>query len=279
MALIPDNFKQILPSLDAWIESLATQPFPIALQSWFAHIEVFHILGLFSLSAAVIMIGLRLLGVGFVEATPSSIHRNTRLWLHLGVVVAIVSGLLMGLSNASKLYDNSAFLWKMIALVAGVVFSYAVLVPTAKRDGALSGGARIGLIVGLAVWLLSLVVMISKQGGNVAIFHVIFACALIGLFALHGALRWVLLAGLVVLIIGLQIVTHGVIGDPFTEQWMTANKIFMWVTGAFVFGLALVNILGGGARPGTTASGRLVAYAAILIWVTVGAGGRWIGLT
>ena len=193
MSLIPDNFKQIVPAIDAWVESLATQPFPIALQSWFAHIEVFHILGLFALSAAVILVGLRLIGVGFVEATPSSLLRNTRLWLHVGVLTAIVSGLLMGLSNASKLYDNSAFLWKMIALVAAVIFSYAVLVPTARRDGAAGGGARIGLILGLAVWLLSLVVMISKQGGNVAIFHVIFACALVAVFATYGALRWVLL--------------------------------------------------------------------------------------
>ncbi|HEY8571506.1 DUF6644 family protein [Phenylobacterium sp.] len=279
MAIIPDNFKQIIPSIEGWIESLATQPFPVALQSWFAVIEVFHILGLFCLAAAAILVGLRLLGVGFVEATPSSIYRNTRLWLHLGVVLAIVSGILMGLSNASKLYDNSAFLWKMIALVAGVIFTYAVLVPTAKREGEVSGGARIGLILGLLVWVLALVVMISKKGGNVAIFHVMFACALISIFALYGALRWIMLIGLVVLVVGLQIATHGVVGDPFTETWMTVNKAWMWIAGVFVFGLAALNIFGRSARPGTTTLSRLVGYAAILIWVTVGAGGRWIGLT
>jgi hypothetical protein len=279
MPIIPDNIKQIVPSLDPWVESLSTQPFPIALQNLFAQIEVFHILGLFALSAAVILMGLRLLGVGFVEATPSSIHRNTRLWLHVGVAVAIISGLLMGLSNASKLYDNSAFMWKMIAMIAGIIFTYAALVPAARADGLVPRGARIALWIGLAVWILSLVVMLSKKGGNVAIFHVLFACALISLFALQGVMRWVLLAILVVLVVGLQIATHGVVGDPYTEMWSNVNKGFMWIAGVLVFGAAALHILGRGARAGTTTLSRLVGYVAILIWVTVGAGGRWIGLT
>jgi hypothetical protein len=279
MPIIPDNIKQIVPSIEPWVESLSTQPFPIMLQNLFAQIEVFHMLGLFALSAAVILVGLRLLGVGFVEATPSSLHRNTRLWLHLGVVVAIVSGLLMGLSNASKLYDNSAFMWKMIAMVAGIVFTYAALIPTARADGLMPRGARIALWIGLAVWALALVVMLSKKGGNVAIFHVMFACVLISLFAFHGAMRWVMLAGVVILVAGLQIATHGVVGDPYTEAWSTVNKVFMWIAGVFVFGMAALHVLGRGARPDTTALSRLVGYAAILIWVTVGAGGRWIGLT
>jgi hypothetical protein len=279
MPIIPDNFKQIIPSIDPWIEHLSTDPLAMALQNTFAQIEVFHILGLFSLAAAVIIVGLRLIGVGFVEASPASLHRNTRLWLHLGVVVAIVSGILMGLSNASKLYDNAAFLWKMVALLAGVIFSYAVLVPTAKRDGAVAGGTRIALFIGLAIWLLSIVVMLSKQGGNVAIFHLMFASVLISAFALQGAMRWILIIGVAVWVVALQIVTHGMIGDPFTVEWMNANKAFMWIGGIFVFGMAALNIAGRSARPGTTALSRLVGYAAILIWVTVGAGGRWIGLT
>lgn len=279
MAIIPDNLKQIVPSIEPWIEGLATQPFPVALQSWFAHIEVFHMLGLFALSASVILIGLRLLGVGFVEATPSSLLRNTKTWMHVGVVVAIISGLLMGLSNASKLYDNAAFMWKMIAMIAGIIFTYAALAPAARADGIVPRGARIALWIGLALWILSLVVMLSKKGGNVAIFHVIFACALISVFAFHGLMRWVFLAIVVALVVGLQIATHGVVGDPYTEMWSTVNKGFMWIAGVIVFGAAALHILGRGARPGTTVSSRLVGYVAILIWVTVGAGGRWIGLT
>lgn len=279
MSFIPDNFKQIVPSIGDWVEHLSTDPLAIALQNMFAQIEVFHILGLFALASAVILVSLRLLGVGLVEAAPSSIYRNTRLWLHLGVVVAIASGLLMGLSNAGKLYDNSAFLWKMIALVAAVIFSYAVLVPVAKADGRVSPGAKAGLLVGGLVWLLSIVVMLAKQGANVGVFHLIFAASLIGAAAIAGSLRWVLLAGLAILVVGLQIATHGMIGDPFTTEWTNVNKVFMWVTGLFVLAVVAANILGRNAQGDSTRLTRLVGYMAILIWVTVGAGGRWIGLT
>lgn len=279
MALIPDNVQQIVPSIGPWVESLSTDRLAIALQGVFAQIEVFHILGLFALGCAVILTSLRLIGVGLVEATPSSIYKNVGVWLHVGVVVAIVSGLLMGLSNASKLYDNSAFLWKMIALVAGVIYSYAVLVPVAKADGRVSGGAKVGLLVGSAIWLLALIVMLSKQGANVGVFHVLFAGALIAIAATSGAMRWVLIVGLVILVVGLQIATHGVIKDPFTETWMVANKAFMWITGLFIFAMIVLNILGRSAQGDSRALTRLVGYTAILVWVTVAAGGRWIGLT
>jgi len=279
MALIPDNFAQIIPSIAPWIEGLGSNPTAIALQNLFAQIEVFHILGLFVIGTAVILTGLRLMGVGLVEATPSSVYRNTRIWLHVGVVLVIVSGLLMGLSNASKLYDNSAFLWKMIAMVAAIIYSYAVMAPVAKADGRVTGGAKAGLIVGTIVWALAILVMLTKQGANVGVFHVLFAGVLIAVAAVSGRLRWVVLIGAAALFLILQVVTHGLIKDPFTEAWMTANKIWMWVFGLFVVGMMLLNILGRSAGPGSTALTRFVGYSTILVWVMTAAGGRWIGLT
>jgi hypothetical protein len=41
----------------------------------------------------------------------------------------------------------------------------------------------------------------------------------------------------------------------------------------------LLNILGKDSRSESTTLSRLIGYATILVWVTVGAGGRWIGLT
>src|SRR3954471_5081247 len=106
---LPETFQKIVPSLGDWINSLATNKVAVDLQNVFAQIEVVHILGLFAISACVILTSLRLLGVGLVEAPSSVIYRQTRVWLHIGVVAAIASGLLMGFSNASKLYNNTAF--------------------------------------------------------------------------------------------------------------------------------------------------------------------------
>lgn len=277
--LIPDSFQQIVPSLGAWVDSLGTDPLAVALQGVFAPLEVLHILGLFLLGCSVMLMSLRLLGVGFVEATPSSIWRNTRWFLHLGVVLAIVSGALMGLSNASKLYNSAVFLWKMIAMVAGIVFSYAVLVPVAKRDGEVTGGVKAGLAVGLLIWLVSIIVLLSKVGGNVGIFHVLFGAVLIGLIALSGAMRWTMVAVVVGASLALQVATHLIWTDNFSDPYTMANKVYMWGLGLFLVAIVGANIFGKNAARDSTVLTRLIGYSAILIWVTVGAGGRWIGLT
>jgi hypothetical protein len=276
---LPNTVQQIIPSLGGWIDSLSTDALAVGLQPYFAFIEVFHILGLFSLGSCVILISLRLMGVGLVEASPSTIYRNTRIWLHIGVATALISGVLMGLSNASKLYNNTAFLWKMTAMVAAIVFSYAVLVPTAKADGRAGAGVKAGLVIGLAVWALALLIMVTNKGGNVGIFHVMSAAVLIGAIALQGRTRWVLLIGVALGIVVLQILTHLVFKDPFTDVYMAVNKAFMWATGLFLLALLAWNVLGKSAAEDSSSLSRFIAVCAILAWVTVGAGGRWIGLT
>lgn len=277
--ILPDSFQQILPGIGAWVDSMATDPLAVSLQSWFAQIEVIHFLGLFALAACVILTSLRLIGVGIVEASPSDFYRNTSIWLHLGVIAAVGSGLFLGLSNASKLYNSSAFLWKMTAMVAAILFSYLVMAPVAKAEGEVRGGAKIGLLIALAVWLLGIVIMIVKPIANVGAFHVIYAGALVAIAALQGRSRWILIGGLTVMIVALQVATYLIWTDPFTEVYMLVNKIFMWGAGLFVAAVVAWNILGRNAAPGSNPLARLVGYASILSWVMVGAGGRWIGLS
>src|SRR4051794_34510855 len=125
---IPDTLRDLLPGLGPWIEGRANDPLATRLQDLFAPLEVVHFVGLFTLSAAVILIGLRLLGTGLVEAPASVTERTMRPWLSLGLALALASGVLMGMtSTADKLYQNEAFLWKMIALIAAVVISYGAL--------------------------------------------------------------------------------------------------------------------------------------------------------
>jgi hypothetical protein len=281
--LLPDSFQQIFPSLGPWVDGLSTSPLAVSLQYVFAELEVVHILGLFILGSATILICLRLIGVGLMEATPSLIYRNTRVILALGVILAIGAGLLMGLSNASKLYNNSAFLFKMIAMIAGIVFSYLVMVPVAKADGAVSRGAKIALVAAMAIWLLALVIMVVKKGPNVATFHLIYAGGLIVFFATRHRQRWVMTGVTAIILIAWQLATHIFVTQGTTDAqlaaYMAVNKGFMMVSAAWILAAVLLNIFGKGARADSNALSRLIGYATILVWVTVGAGGRWIGLT
>jgi hypothetical protein len=276
---LPQTVQQLLPGISPWVDSLAVDPTARTLQDWFAEIEVVHFLGLFMLMACVILTSLRLAGLGLVEAPASTVYRNTRIWLHIGVIVAIGSGLMMGLSNASKLYNNTAFLWKMIAMIAAIIFSYAVMVPSAKADGQAGGRVKVALTIALVLWALAFLIMQTNKGANVGIVHLMFATALISVLALTGRARLALLIGLALWVLALQIMTHLIFKDSFAPVFTTVNKVWMWVTAVLIFGVALANILGLDARKDSTALMRFAGYATILVWVTVAAGGRWIGFT
>jgi hypothetical protein len=118
--------------------------------------------------------------------------------------------------------------------------------------------------------------MLTNKGANVGVIHVLFAAALIAGLALTGWPRWLLAGGLAILIVVLQVLTHAVFTDPFSEIYMSVNRAWMWGAGLFVLAMAGLNILGWKAREGSTTLSRLVGYTTILVWVTVGAGGRWI---
>ena len=78
-------------------------------------------------------------------------ERDTRPWFIGALATMIVTGALLGVSEAVKLYDKQAFWVKMIALACALVFTFAIKGPIARRDlGLLGRGAA---VVSLALWL------------------------------------------------------------------------------------------------------------------------------
>ena len=117
----------------------------------FPAIEATHLLALALLGGAVLMLDLRLLGAGLTAFPPSAVERATRPWLIGALATMIVTGVLMGLSEALKLYDKQAFWVKMIALALALVFTFAVKAPLVRRDPGLA--AKPLALVSLALWL------------------------------------------------------------------------------------------------------------------------------
>ena len=118
----------------------------------FPAIEALHLLALALLGGALLMLDLRLLGVGLSGQATSTVERGARPWLIAAVVTLIGSGVLIGLSEALKLYDKPAFWVMMATLAAALIFTFAVKLPLARRDVA-GRGAKVLAIVSLALWL------------------------------------------------------------------------------------------------------------------------------
>jgi hypothetical protein len=117
----------------------------------FPAIEAVHLMALAILGGAVALLDLRLLGLGLTGQSVLTIERSCRPWLIGAVGAMVVSGVLLGLSEAQKLYDKQAFWIKMITLATALIFTFGVHNPIARRDQVALG--KVVALISLGLWL------------------------------------------------------------------------------------------------------------------------------
>jgi len=123
--------------------------------SWaFAVIESVHLLALAVIGGAVLMLDLRLLGLGLRDQPIERVARDTYPWFVWSLMVMLISGALLFSSEAIKCYNSMAFWVKMSSLLLAMIFAFTV-----RRKVALAGDGRVRPIwlkvvaaVSLALW-------------------------------------------------------------------------------------------------------------------------------
>jgi len=109
-----------------WCESTAIGQ-AIRSSLWlFPVIESVHLLALALIGGAILLVDLRLLGLGLRRQPAAELARDAQRWLTGGLAVMIVTGLLLFSSEALKCYYNQAFWIKMSALGPAIVFAFTV---------------------------------------------------------------------------------------------------------------------------------------------------------
>lgn len=271
--MAPQDF---FPHLAGWVANL-DDVFPGALvKPYFAQFEVGHLLALVVLGGSSILLNLRLIGVGLTDETPGEMHRNLSIWVHIGVIGMIVTGLLIGSSNAERLYASEAFSAKMVGLLAGVILTYGVTLPASRNDGELSGASRVSAVVGLAVFAVAICVFLSAKLANPGLWHVIFAAGLIVAYATRALTRIVFLSGAGLMIVAQQVMTHVVFKADDYANLDPTNKAFAWGFVAWILGAAVLHAVSSGRGANGGSFTKAMALAAILVWVMTAAAGRWL---
>ena len=108
--------------------------------SWlFPVIESVHLLALAMLGGSVLLVDLRLLGLGLSRQPVRRIARDLQPWLIGSLLVMISTGVLLFVSESVKCYYSSAFWTKMTALPLAIVFTF-----TLRRKVAMADAARVG---------------------------------------------------------------------------------------------------------------------------------------
>ena len=101
----------------------------------FPAIEAVHLLGLCLLGGALLVLDLRLLGVGLRKQSIAELARGAQPWLVGALGVMLVTGLPLFLSEAVKCYYNQSFWVKMTTLPIALLFTFTVRQRMAVREG------------------------------------------------------------------------------------------------------------------------------------------------
>lgn len=92
----------------------------------FPIVEAVHLVGLACIGGAVLIVDLRLMGVGLREQPVARVARAAQPWMTGSLMVMLVTGFLLFLSEAVKCYNSFAFWVKMTSLALAIVFAYTI---------------------------------------------------------------------------------------------------------------------------------------------------------
>jgi hypothetical protein len=120
----------------------------------FPLVSTVHLLGLAMLVGTILVVDLGLLGIGVRRQAVSRIASQLQALTWTGLAVMLITGPILLMGEAIKLYSNLAFWTKLVFVVLALVF-YSTVHRRAISDGAslTPGGAKSIGIVSLALWI------------------------------------------------------------------------------------------------------------------------------
>ena len=121
----------------------------------FPVIESIHLLALALLGGALLVVDLRLFGLGLRHQPVRQMARDAQPWLIGAIVVMISTGVPLFLSESIKCYYNQAFWVKMTTLPIAIAFTFTVRLRTAAAENgqAQRRWHKIVGLVSLSLWL------------------------------------------------------------------------------------------------------------------------------
>lgn len=116
-------------SLLEFCEWIQFSPPLVALRSspwFFPVIASIHLMGLAMIGGAVLVVDLRLLGLGLRRQPVAQLAQDAERWLFLSLLILLPTGVLLFMCFATKYYYLTAFWVKVTALLLVLVFTFSV---------------------------------------------------------------------------------------------------------------------------------------------------------
>jgi len=127
----------------------------ISTSSWaFAVVESIHLLALAVIGGAVLMLDLRFLGLGLRRQSIREVAQEAQPWLIASLIVMLVTGAVLFISEPIKCYYSTPFWVKMTSLALAMLFTFTVRRRMTQADEASVRPALFKLValVSLTLW-------------------------------------------------------------------------------------------------------------------------------
>jgi len=144
-------FPVLLP-LFRWAES-SWLSVEIRASTWqFAILEMIHLVGLTILLGTLMVLDLRLFGIGMKRQKLPDLARDLNAWIWRGLLIVLSSGVLLFFGEPMKLYGNVSFHVKMLLLFLGIVLQFSLFRKVTSTDHASSGLDKLVGSLSLILW-------------------------------------------------------------------------------------------------------------------------------
>jgi hypothetical protein len=144
-------------SLLEFCQWLQFSPPLVAMRSsplFFPVIATIHLMGLAVIGGSVLLVDLRLLGLGLRRQPVAELAQDAERWLFRGLAVMVSTGILLFMCFATKYYYLTFFWVKMVSLVLVVAFTVSVRRKVIMADETRANPAwgRVVALVSMSLW-------------------------------------------------------------------------------------------------------------------------------
>ena len=119
----------------------------------FPVIATIHLFGLVIIGGSVLVVNLRLLGLGLSQQPASSLARNTEPLLVVGIVTMLTTGILLFLCFATKYYYLAPFWVKITSLATVLSFTFTIHRRVTRDEERTTVTGRIVALTSLSLWI------------------------------------------------------------------------------------------------------------------------------
>ena len=122
--------------------------------SWvFPGSEIFHIVGFGIAIGTIALIDFSLLGVGLHRKGTPELLKNTAPWTLIALVIVILAGLVLFLTDPVHYLQNPSFQFKITSLVLAILFNYTIHRKVALSDRVSAPARAVVALVSLVLWV------------------------------------------------------------------------------------------------------------------------------